>query len=549
MTKRIALAAAASFILCLAAPALDVDEAEISSTRGAAIEFINYEGPHAVIETVADIRGIGQTLGAALAAGGGNRAGELGRYFVIHAVDPAVKTGLDADIIVLGEGARVDHVRNLRRIVAGYLERAYGYSAKDADTLAVFITIYNAVHRGDVGYFAGKYKPVVTKELSPANAGLSVRWDEWAGRSRIVIPLSSKAGTGILGSVDTTPITDKPTVEGLKAESPATAGVPERMDVVDLKERGQVEEKAALDAERERIAKEEAAIAADKARIEDAKAAGTTGVADSGTKPAGDAAAGTDPGTAAAKGADQEAGIAVSDKAREEEAAATRVAAEKDVAAREAKVAEDKAALAAREDAAAAKDAEIAGDRAAIAEDQKDVIKGEVAGAAAKEAGGVTLFELVDPNLPLSRITRVDLKTGETIRRSSLNTIKAATIVDAGDAYIAIAGQVTGSGGAVRLVRISKADFASVAQGNDDVFADGMLWKIGSSVYTVVKKGEFWAIGRFDPATLELKASSAPVSRWTFLTPGDGKLVAQSPSGGFLVLEAEALTTASEIKR
>jgi len=130
-----------------------------------------------------------------------------------------------------------------------------------------------------------------------------------------------------------------------------------------------------------------------------------------------------------------------------------------------------------------------------------------------------------------------------------LNTIKAATIVDAGDAYIAIAGQVTGTGGAVRLVRVAKADFASVVQGNDDVFADGMVWKVGSSVYTVVKKGDGWAIGRFDPATLELKASSAPVSRWTFLTPVDGKLVAQSPSGGFLVLEAEALTTASEVKR
>jgi hypothetical protein len=548
MTKRIALAALAAIVLCTVVPALDVDESEISSARGAAIEFINYEGPHAVIQTAAEIRGIGQSLGTSI-AGGEKRAGEIGRYFVIHAVDPAVKTGLDADIIVLGEGARVDHVKNLRRIVAGYLEKAYGYSTKDADTLAVFITIYNAVHRGDVGYFASKYKPVVTKELSPANAGLSVRWDEWAGRSRIVIPLTTKAGSGVLGSVDTTPITDKSTVQGLKAESPATAGVPERMDVVDLKERGQAEEKAAIDAERDRIAKEEAAIAAEKARIEDTKAAGTAGTAETGTKPSGDAAAGTDTGTAAPKGADQEAGIAVSDKARDEEAAAARAAAEKDVAAREAKVQEDKAALAAREDAAAAKDTEIAGDRAAIAGDQKDVIKGEVAGAASKEAGGVTLFELVDANLPLSRIARVDLSTGETIRRSTLNTIKAATIVDSGDAYIAIAGQVTGTGGAVRLVRVAKADFASVVQGTDDVFADGMVWKIGASVYTVVKKGDGWAIGRFDPATLELKANSAPVSRWTFLTPVDGKLVAQSPVGGFLVLEAEALTTASEVKR
>ena len=54
----------------------------------------------------------------------------------------------------------------------------------------------------------------------PSTAGMSTRWDEWAGRSRIVIPLSGRAGMGVLGSVDTTPITDAPTVQSLKDESP-----------------------------------------------------------------------------------------------------------------------------------------------------------------------------------------------------------------------------------------------------------------------------------------------------------------------------------------
>ena len=201
------------------------------------------------------------------------------------------------------------------------------------------------------------------------------------------------------------------------------------------------------------------------------------------------------------------------------------------------------------EEAVAAKDTEIAADRAAIAEDQKGAIKGEVTAAADREANAVALFQLVDPNLPFSRIALVDLKTGDTLRRSDINTLRAATVVDAGDAFVAIAGQVTGAGGAVRLVRIAKADYSKVVQGAADVFADGMLWKYGSSLYTVVKQGELWAIGRFDPATLELKASSAPVTRWTFLTQSGGRLIAQAPSGGFLILEAEALTTASELKK
>ena len=553
--KRLALFAAMALALSAvplpADDALDVDEAEVSSAQGRAIQFINYEGPHEVIETAESIRGIGRVLGRAVAAGA-TRSGEVGRYSVIHAVDPAVPAGFDADIIILGEGARVDHVKNVRRIVAGFLEEAYGYAPADADTLAVFVTIYNAVYRGDMGYFGARYKPIVTRELSPSTAGMSTRWDEWAGRTRIVIPLSGRAGMGVVGSVDTTPITDAPTVASLKDESP-TAGVAERMDVVDIKERAQDEEKAAIEAEKLRLEREAAAIAAEKAKAAEekpatvaaAEAASQTGAAETGTGTGREADGADGADGAAEKGGDQEASLAVSEKAREEEAAA----AERETSAREAQLEADKAALAAREEASAAKDAEIAADRKSIAADQKDAIKGEVSTAAAKDASGVPLFELVDPNLPFSRLALVDLKSGEVIRRSGINTIRAATALDLGDAFGAIAGQVTGSGGAVRLVRVAKADYSKLTQGADDVFADSRLWKIGPSVYAVVKRGELWAIGRFDPVTLELQAVSAPVSRWTFLTESGGRLVAQGPGGAFLVLEAEGLSTAAEIAR
>jgi hypothetical protein len=546
MKKRFALVALVACVAVVSASAIDVDKVEVSSTQGTTIEFINYEGPHDIIETADAIRGIGSALGASI-SGGATRAGDAVRYQVIHAVDPTAPTGFDADILILGPDSRVDHIKNLRRIIAGYLEAAYAYSTQDADTLAVFITIYNAVYRGKLDYFQGKYKQVVLRELSAANAGLAIRWDEWAGKSRIVIPLTSRAGTGVVGSINTTPITDKPTIESLKAGSP-TAGVTERRDVVDIKERDQEQEKAAIADERDRIAREEAAVSAEKARLESQQAAQqaaqpeTAAVAGDSGQAGGAAQAVTTPGTGeqAAKGADQQASIAVSDKAKAEEAA---------VAARAAQVEADKAAVAGREAAVAAKDAEIAADRKAIAADQKDAIKEQVAAAAQQEANGVPLFELVDPNAPLSRIALVDLASGKTIRRSTINTIRAATIVDVGDAYVAVAGQITGTGGAVRLVRVLKSDYANVTQGADDVFGDTMLWKYGTSIYAVTKLGPDWVMGRFDPATLQIKARSAPVSRWTFLTEAAGKLVAQGPSGSFLVLDSDALTTASEIKR
>ncbi len=529
--------------------AQNVDKSELSSVGAATVEFINYSGPHTVIETAASIRGIGQALGTAIAKGSA-RTGDASKYYLIHAVDPSVKEGFDADILILGEGCGLDHVKNLRRVIAGYLETAYKYSAKDADTLAVFITVYNAVYRGKLDYFKSKYKAVVTRELTETSVGLSTRWDEWAGRSRIVIPLSSRAAAGVVGSVNTTPITDKPTIDSVKKDSP-TGGVEERREVVGIKERDVAQEEAAIAKEKARIAEEERRLAEEKARlaaVKPADAASATATP-AGTTPAGTTPAGTTPAattdTAAAtdKGKPQDAGITVTPAAAAEadkEAAAA-------VAAKEAEVAAAKADVAARETAVAAKKEEIAADRTAVATDQKSQISTEVAAAAAKEAAGVALFELMDPNLPFARIVLVDIKTGERLRKSEVNQIRAPSVVDAGDAFIAVAGQITGTGGLVRLIRVEKSDYSKTIQSTVDVFPETMVWKISNMIYAVIKQQNGWALGMFDPKTLALKATSAPVSQWTFLTESGGMLVAQKPAGGFIVLETGGLKTSSEI--
>lgn len=536
MTKRIL-----AFVLALAvmAPAFaqSVAEDELGSVAGRAVEFINYVGPHDRIETAAEIRAIGQRLGRAVAAGA-VRAGEAGRYQVIHAVDPSVREGFDADIIVLGEGIRVDHIRNLRRIIAGYLEGAYAYSAADADTLAVFITIYNAVYRGDMAYFGRLYKRVVLRELDEFSAGLALRWDQWPGRSRIVIPLTSRAGAGVVGSVATTPISDAATVEGLRREDPA-AVVDTRQDLVDIKERDVEEERAAIETERRRIAAEEAALAAERDRLAAERERQAAQAAAPGQTGPG-AAAEAGPGAAAGPGAEQEARLAVTEAARQEEAA---------LAEREAALAREREELAARERAAAAKEEEIASDRREIAQEQRQEIAAQVAQAQEQAAAGVALFELMDPNQPLSRLVLVELATGRTLRRSELNTIRAATAVDLGAAYAVVAGQVTGTGGAVRLVRIDKADYSKLVEGKDEIFPETQLWRFGASLYAVTKKGSDWVIGRFDPETLELKASSAPVTRFTMLVENQGRLVAQKPGSGFLILDRESLATLGEVGR
>jgi hypothetical protein len=356
--------------------------------------------------------------------------------------------------------------------------------------------------------------------------------------------------------VDTTSITDAPTVDSLRTESP-TGGLDERRDIVDIKERDVDQQKADLEAERARIAAEEKALAEERARIEASRAAAaapaptpaapqtaTPATTTTTASPAATPAAAASAEAAAERGEDQDASIAVSERAKAEEQAAEQALAE-----REARLAEEKAALADKEQAVAAKEEEIQEDRAAIAEEQKEAIQTEVRAGTEREARATPLFELMNPELPLARIVLVDLQTGARLRRSEINTIRPATITDVGNAWVAVAGQTSATGGAVRLVRVAKADYSDLKQGSDDVFAETMLWQYGSFVYAVAKKGPDWVIGRFDPVTLELKATSMPVSRWTFLSEGGGRLVAQGVNGDFLVLDAAALTTVAEIKR
>ena len=215
--------------------AIEVNEAELQVPGSDAIQFENYGGPYAVIEPAEAIVGIGTSLGSEVAADMETAAtiGAGAKYTLVHAVDMASEGALDADILVLNETAGVDHIKNLRRIITGYLEAAYGYNRADAETLATFVTIYNAVYRGDMENFNAKYKPIVLQYLMADKVGLSTNWQDWPGKTQIIIPLNDVNGG--LSSVDTSTISDENVVEGLQDEE--GKGVTERESLADIKER------------------------------------------------------------------------------------------------------------------------------------------------------------------------------------------------------------------------------------------------------------------------------------------------------------------------
>ncbi len=544
-------------LACAALPALalEVDKAEIESAKDAPVTFVNYEGPQSRIDSLADIKGIGASLGAAI-RGGAAKAGGGGRYRVVRAVDPSVKEGLDADIILLAPDAEVDHVRNLRWIIAGYLGAAWGYSEKDAYLLATFVTFYNALHRGDLAFFGSRYKKAVMAELTAANAGLSPRYTEWPGKTAIVVPLSSGAKPGALGAVDTGAVAGKDVTESLRTEP--GKGVPERQAMTDLKEREAAELKASAEKQRAEIARSEADLAAEKAKAEAerakleadkaaaAKAAEEkAAAAPAGAAPAaGEAPAGAPSGAAAGAAPVKEEPAAAEIARREEEVKK----AEEAVAAKETAIEAKKEEAAKTEEAAAAKAGEAAEERKAITSDQKEVIAAEVAAKGQAEKAGVYLLQVVDATYPFARVVFVDAEKGELIRASRLNSIRGRSVVDAGDSFLAVAGK-EGGGAAVRLVRLDKASLEVVAEGSVDLFSESLVWKRGDALYAIVKgDGGAFFLARFDAELKEAARSAEKVNPFSFMGEAAGGLALQSPSGAFVVLKPDSLEKTKELK-
>lgn len=196
------------------------------------INFINYEGPNTRRDNPAAIRRIGSSLARLSRRQPGRMVTYGNKYSIIHSFDPKSPALLGADILVFNSNAQVDHIRNVRRIISAFLETRYQYSAAEANTLAFFITVYNAVYRKDLAYLSKNYQPGVLGYLSAENAGLDLNYKNWPGKSRVLIPLTNGSSDRAL---DTTKITDDKVIKKLQ-EQP-DKGLDDRKKMVDIKEK------------------------------------------------------------------------------------------------------------------------------------------------------------------------------------------------------------------------------------------------------------------------------------------------------------------------
>ncbi len=507
---------ASIFLFASSLFALEVNEPELRVTGSETIEFINYTGPHKVIDSLEAIKRIGSDMGKTIVPNKPSTVGNKNKYYVIHAVDETEKGKLDADILFIGPDATVDHIKNLRRIISAYLSSAYGYSEKDADTLAVFITVYNAVYRGDLDTYNSKYKSVVTKNLSKENCGLAVNYKDWPGKSEIVIPLYDINGG--LSTVDTSVISDSTVVESMQEDD--DKNVDSRKDMVDLKER-------------------ESEQASDKAQQAQKKAAEENKKLDDKKKESQQAQKQADTAKKEA-----ENNPTAENKKKAEEAQKKADEKKEEVKEQEKKTEEAKQEAKEQQDLADKKQNEAYDERKEIAKDQQEVQAKEAEEAKMPSEYGIILSD--EKNL-LSRLVRFNTDTGEIIKKSSVTHIRNRTIYALGNEFIAVAGEDAGNA-AIKLVTIDQVNMEITSESNETLAPDSVLMRDGNDFYCVIADGNNWKVGKFDSNLVLKLKSDVNVKSSTPITITDSGVVITDDAGRLRLLNKADLKSITQVK-
>ncbi len=236
---------------------LEIDRSELQRASEADIDFESYQGPVDQIDSAEAIRGIGRYMGSRVDPR--TPSTYFGRYLARRVIGDPDDPRLAADLLELAPESRVDHIRNLRRIIAGYLEEAWGYQRDDADLLSRFITIYNAVYRGSISFFEEQYRSAVSAVLDPRRVGLATTYREWAGATQLVIPVRDRRAPGAIDAVDPRQLVSPAVIAELRSRT--DLGLEDRKAIIAFIERVIEERTEILVRQREELEEERAAVA------------------------------------------------------------------------------------------------------------------------------------------------------------------------------------------------------------------------------------------------------------------------------------------------
>ena len=218
-----------------------VDESEIKTDKP--VEFKNYSGEYNVSEEESEIRGIGKKL-AEISIRNNEWFQYQMKYSIFHAILEKETNKLSADILSIDKQAKIKHINGLRLVLGSYLSKKYGYTEVEGKVLSIFLTYYNALNKGNMDLFKGKYNSVVLSNITIDNAGLSMYYKEWPGSSKILVPLILD-NIKVIRPIDSTEVSENKIIEALRKNP--DKGVEDRKELVNLKEKEVGERKKDLE--------------------------------------------------------------------------------------------------------------------------------------------------------------------------------------------------------------------------------------------------------------------------------------------------------------
>lgn len=497
---------------------LEINKSEMeASSQNSSIEFINYEGPHKIIDTAKAIRGIGNTIGTQVASdiSVSSNTNSNDKYYVIHIIGETSNPKLDADILFLNKTAGVDHIKNLRRIIAGYISSAYGYSDEDADTLSVFITVYNAVYRANKNYFSEKYKTEILEKLSDENCGLSTNYEEWPGKTEIVIPLYD-VNNGGLSIVDTSVISDSEVIDSMQSDD--DKNIEARKDLVDLKERESDEayekaQNAQKDAveQQKQLNQEEENTKNLEEELKDAEYR-----------------AGENP-------EDQELQDEAERKAKELEEQKQKEEELRNSIQESKKEASEQQALSDK------KENEAQNERKEIAKDQTIVQKEEAERSKINAGYGVII---ADNKSLLSQVVKFNKANGQIIKNSPVKMIRNRTVYKTSDKYIAIAGETATESNPnrdVKLVLLDTNTLEIFSQSEESVYENSVFIKGDDNYFCVISIDNKWHLGKYDENLNLIAKSEIEVYEDSPVTINDELIAITNKNGQLNLLDKNEL--------
>ena len=465
-----------------------VDEDELTSIDGSGINFINYVGPYEFINTVDQIRSIGRGLGIQIDTEKTGKAAVGTKYGVLHIVSPEIPEGLDADVFFLNADAAVDHIVNLRHIIAGYIETTYSISARDAYLLAEFITYYNAAYRGNTETVMQRYKPPVVQAVNKEKFGLDTHFSNWPGKTEMLIPLRSEAQ-----KVDTGAITDEEVISLMRQEE--GKGLESREDMVDLREKE-------LDEEQKDLNKRQDTLEQQAKEIDEKLA----------------------------KDEDNEDLLVAKAAIEEERSALEKEQEEIDIRTEE--------VMKMREDIAEDKNTALA------KSDTKETFT-------SAEKVTPVWFLTVDSNkdgIPFGRVVKYNLENGKRLAVSKITAVRGRTMVLLPDALIVIAGKDDGNS-MVRPMILDIDTLETRKEGSHNIFPGSLITSQGKDIYLVTTENGEWRLGKFNSGLERTAVSEIAVEPWTSVSFDRSTLYVQGVNGEILKLSASTLQVQARIEQ